>query len=76
MWPSFRKFSSKITVISLTFLNFYSGRHFNIPGHDKSNLSITIVEKIHNRDVWVREEIESMHIRKANTYYKGINLKP
>ena len=53
-----------------------TGRHFNLPGHDKSNLSITIVEKIHNRDVWVREEIESMHIRKANTYYKGINLKP
>ena len=51
-----------------------TGRHFNLPGHDKSNLSITIVEKIHNRDVWVREEIESMHIRKANTYYKEVLL--
>ena len=53
-----------------------TGRHFNLPGHSKSDLKITIVEKIHDRDVWVREEIESMHIRKANTFYKGINLKP
>ena len=53
-----------------------TGRHFNLPGHSKSDLKITIVEKIHDRDVWVREEIESMHIRKANTFYKGINLRP
>ena len=53
-----------------------TGRHFNLPGHSKSDLKISIVEKIHDRDVWVREEIESMHIRKANTFYKGINLKP
>ena len=53
-----------------------TGRHFNLPGHDKSDLKITVVEKIHDRDIWVREEVESMHIRKANTFYKGINLKP
>ena len=53
-----------------------TGRHFNLPGHDKSDLKITIVEKIHDKDIWVREEVESMHIRKSNTFYKGINLKP
>ena len=53
-----------------------TGRHFNLPGHCKSDMSVTVVEKIHNKEVWVREEIESMHIRKANTFYKGMNLKP
>ena len=53
-----------------------TGRHFNLPGHCKSDMQFTAVEKIHSRHVWVREEIESNHIRKANTFYKGINLKP
>jgi hypothetical protein len=38
-------------------------------------MRVTIVEKIHKRDVWTREEIETMHIRKANSFFKGINLK-
>ena len=44
-----------------------TGRHFNLPGHSKSDLSVTIVEKIHDKEVWVREEIEFMHIRRAIT---------
>ena len=44
-----------------------------MPGHCKSDMQITVVEKIHSRDVWVKEEIESNHIRKANTFYKDIN---
>ena len=53
-----------------------TGKHFNLPGHSKSDMRVTIIDKIHKRDVWTREEIESMHIRKANSYFKGINLKP
>ena len=53
-----------------------TGKHFNLPGHSKSDMNITVVEKIHSKDTWVREEIESKHIRKANTFYRGINLKP
>ena len=53
-----------------------TGTHFNLPGHTKSDIKLTIIEKIHKRDVWTREEIESMHIRKANSFHKGINLKP
>ena len=53
-----------------------TGRHFNLPGHQKSDMCVTICEKVHSNNVWVREEIESKHIRKANTYYRGINLKP
>ena len=53
-----------------------TGKHFNLPGHSKSDIRVTIIEKIHKRDVWTREEIESMHIRRSNSYYKGMNLKP
>ena len=53
-----------------------TGKHFNLPGHSKCDIRVTVVEKIHNIEVWMREEIESMHIRNANTFYKGINLKP
>jgi hypothetical protein len=53
-----------------------TGRHFNIPGHSKSDMKATVIEKIHRKDIWCREEIESMHIRKSNSNYKGINLKP
>ena len=35
---------------------------------------ITVVEKIHDREVWVREEIESMHIRKANTLHPSFKI--
>ena len=53
-----------------------TGRHFNLPGPSESDLKITKVKKIHNRVVWVREEMKSMHIGKANTFNTGINLKP
>ena len=53
-----------------------TGRHFNLPGHSKWNMRVTVVEKIHSNEVWVREEIESLHIRKANSFYEGLNLKP
>jgi hypothetical protein len=53
-----------------------TGRHFNLPGHSKSDMGVTVLEKIHSKNVWFREELESTHIRKANSFYKGINLKP
>ena len=45
-----------------------TGRHFNLPGHSKWDLKVTVLEKIHSKEVWMREEIESEHIRKANSY--------
>jgi hypothetical protein len=53
-----------------------AGRHFNLPGHYKGDFRATVIEKVHSGEVWCHEEIESMHIRKANRFYEGINLKP
>ena len=53
-----------------------TGRHFHLPGHQKSDMKVTICEKVHSQNVWVRQEIESKFIGNANSFYKGINLKP
>ena len=53
-----------------------TSNHFNLPGHSRSDIKITILEKIHSKEVWAREEIESMHIRKSSSFYEGINRKP
>ena len=49
-----------------------TGKHFKLPGHSKSDMSVTILEKVHRRDVWVREEKESEFIRNFKSFYKGI----
>ena len=51
-------------------------RHFNLPGNSKWDMKATVLEKVHDRVVWVREERESLFIRNSNTYYKGMNTEP
>jgi hypothetical protein len=53
-----------------------TGRHSNLPGHSKWDMKATVLEKVHIREVWVREERETLFIRNSNTYYRGINKKP
>ena len=53
-----------------------TGKHFNLPGHSKWDIKATVLEKVHTREVWVREERESLWIRNCNSFYKGINKKP
>ena len=53
-----------------------TGEHFNKPGHSVSNLRITILEQIKNTNPLYRKEREKYHIRKFNTYYRGMNKMP
>ena len=53
-----------------------TGEHFNSPGHSLSDLSITILERVKSNDDLYRKEREKYHIRKFNTYYKGLNKQP
>ena len=53
-----------------------TGEHFNSPGHSLSDLSITILERVKTNDDLYRKEREKYHIRKFNTYYKGLNKQP
>ena len=50
-----------------------TGRHFNSRGHKLSDMSATILEKVYSSDTLLREERESMWIRKFNSKYKGMN---
>ena len=53
-----------------------TGYHFNQPGHDISNMTITILEKVKKLDANYRKEREKYHIRMFNTYYRGMNRMP
>ena len=37
-----------------------TGKHFNLPGHSKSYMNIKVVEQIHSKDTWVREQFLSL----------------
>ena len=50
-----------------------TGNHFNKRGHDILDMRITILEKLHKKDILYRKERETMWIRKFNTKYKGMN---
>ena len=53
-----------------------TGNHFNLPGHSLANMTVTIIEKVKVNDIQYRKEREAYHIRKFNTFYCGLNLKP
>ena len=50
-----------------------TGMHFNMPGHSISDMQVTIVEKVHNKDEFFRKRRESLFIQKFNTKHRGIN---
>ena len=47
--------------------------HFNLPGHSLSNMNVTIIEKVRKNYRLYRRERERYHIKKINTFYKGMN---
>ena len=53
-----------------------AGYHFNLPGHSKSDMRVTVLEKQFKQDPEYRKERESFLIRKFNTYRRGMNKKP
>ena len=53
-----------------------TGDHFNKPGHSMANMTVTILEKVKSNEWQYRKEREKYIIRKFNTFYCGLNLKP
>ena len=52
-----------------------TGRHFNLPGHNLADLSITVVEQVRKNCIIYTKEREEMHIRRFDTLNKGLNRK-
>ena len=53
-----------------------TGAHFNLPGHQLSDMKVTVIEQVKMFDESYRKERETMFIRRFNTFYRGMNRKP
>ena len=53
-----------------------AGYHFNLPGHSKKDMKVTILEKQYKNYPEYRKERESLLIRKFNSFRRGMNKKP
>ena len=71
-----KRFADHRGYVKNRILTQATGFHFNKPGHDISNMSITAIEKVKKIDSNYRKERETYHIRKFNTYYRGLNRMP
>ena len=59
--------------VAANLKNKATGQHFNEPGHSVSDMTITVIEKVFNKDPQYRKQREKMFINKFNTRYKGLN---
>ena len=75
-----RKFKDRISehigYIRTKKIDKSTGVHFNSTGHSLGNMTATILEKVKSEDIFYRKERESYHIRKFNTHFRGLNLRP
>ena len=53
-----------------------TGKNFNEPGHSLSDMKVSIIEKVNSQYMIYRKERESLHIRKYDNFYKGIDRTP
>ena len=70
------RISEHMGYIRNTNITKTTGFHFNLPGHTLANMTVTVLEKVKSEDELYRKERESYFIRKFNTYYRGLNLRP
>ena len=69
------RFSEHLGYVKNKHLNKATGEHFNIKGHNQSDMKISIIEKLHSSSEQYRKQREKMFIAKLNTKYKGMNQK-
>ena len=49
--------------------------HFNSRGHSLADLSIAAIEQVKKNNIWYKKQREEFHIRRFNTFHKGLNRK-
>ena len=67
------RFREHMGYVTASLKNKATGQHFNEPGHKVSDMTITVIEKVFNKDPRYRKQREKMFINKFNTRYKGLN---
>ena len=73
--PLKKRICDHISYVKKPDLTQPVGRHFNLPGHDISNMTVSIIEKCTQTSDLYRKEREENFILRFNTKYKGLNSK-
>ena len=71
-----KRFAEHRGYVKNRVLSQPTGFHFNQPGHNISNMTVTILEKVKKKDELYRREREKHLINKFDTYKNGMNKKP
>ena len=67
------RFSEHKTYVNTNNQSKATGIHFKLKGHSISDMEITIIEKVFNKDPRFRKQREKLFIQKFNTKYRGLN---
>ena len=67
------RFSEHKTYVNTNNKSKSTGIHFNEKGHRVSDMEISIIEKVFNKDPRYRKQREKFYIQKFNTRYRGLN---
>ena len=70
-----KRFTQHLGYVDSRDFRQATGRHFNLPGHQKSHMSITVLEKIYTDDTAYRKRRESHYIEELNLKYRGMNRR-
>ena len=71
-----KRFAEHRGYVNNRVLSQPTGYHFNKPGHDINNMTITVLEKVKTKDELYRREREKHLINKFDTYKRGMNKQP
>ena len=70
------RFSDHRGYVKNKHLNQPTGFHFNQPGHDISDMTVIVLEKVKKNDEIYRKQREKYLINKFNTFRNGMNQQP
>ena len=69
------RFSDHVGYVRRKEINKATGQHFNLPGHSQSDMTVSVLERIHSQHPQYRKTRESFHIEQFELLSKGINRK-
>ena len=69
------RFCEHKSYVTSKKLDQATGHHFNTKGHSVSDMRITILEQVQNKDPFYRKEREHMYINLFDTKGNGLNKK-
>ena len=69
------RFSEHLGYVRNQKLEKATGYHFNQNGHQMSDMEVSVIENINNKDSQFRKQRETEWIEKFDSKHKGLNKK-